>query len=217
MKLIRILLLLITTALMSCMKDPKALVVFDDSGDSEVSSLYELPANSKNVTIVEDLSNPKSFLLTVPAQKKHNPDQVQNGFYYFGESVELELPEGIAVTNGRSGNRLLVLSIKRSQSDGLPANLQCAYVGTGSNLESEFSEAAMPYEFDFCIEGSILLTEENVDALRDLPENVFDKSMRSGTFFLFNRTDKISLQVKNGNSTLSDTTDVELKINFFKL
>lgn len=217
MKLKRILLLLISTALMSCMKDPKALVVIDDSGDAEVSALYELPANSKNVTLVEDLSNPNSYLLTVPAQKKFNPDQVQNGFYYFAESVELELPESIAVTSGRSGNRLLVLSIKRSQSDGLPANLQCAYVGTGSNLESEFIDSAKPYEFDFCIEGSILLTEENVDALRSLPENIFDKNIRSGTFFQFSRTDKISLQVKNGNSTLSDSVEVELKINFVKL
>ena len=203
--------------MMSCVKEPKALVKIDDSGDAEVSALYELPANSKNVTVVEDLTNPNSILLTIPAQKKYNPDQVSDGFYNFAESVELELPENIAVTSGRSGNHLLVLSIKRNQSDALSANLQCAYVGTGSSLESEFSQAAMPYEFDFCIEDSILLTEENVDALRSLPENIFDKNMRSGTFFQFNRADKISLQVKNGNSTFSDRTDVELKINFFKL
>lgn len=217
MKLKRIFLLLISTVLISCVKDPKALVVIDDSGEAEVSALYELPANSKNVSVVQDITNPDSSLLTIPALKKYNPDQVQNGFYYFAESVELELPESIVVTSGRSGSHLVVLSIKRSQNDSLSANLQCAYIGKGSNLESEFADTAKPYEFDFCIEGSILLTEDNVDALRTLPENIFDNSMRSGTFLQFNRADKISLQVKNGNSTLADSTEVELKINFFKL
>jgi len=195
---------IISFSLTSCLKDPKALMVIDDSGDGEVSSLYELPANSSGVFVNRDLVDEYLFEVNIPAEKFYNPTSIKNGWYYFSESAEFELPASIIALAGEAGPHLLVVGLKRKESDSLPANLQCAYVGSSST--------ATQYDFDFCIEGSILLTEENVDAMRKVAENIFDKNMRSGTYLRVLRSDKISVQVFNSNHSTNESIKVQMKI-----
>ncbi len=203
------LLLVSTLSLYSCMRDPKALLVIDDSGDGEESSLYELPANSQGVLLTEDSNNSNLFNLLIPAAKMYNPEVYNNGWFYFSEGFEFELPEFIQVSSGEAGPHLLVVSLKRKDDDGLPAKLECAYVGSSAH--------ATVYEFDYCIEGSIKLTEENVDDIRLLPENILDKTMRNNTFLRVNRTDKITVQVLGGNHDLNEATKVEFKLSAQKI
>ncbi len=200
---------LISLLSVSCIKDPKALITIDDSGDGEVTSLYELPANSSGVRVVEDTQNSDLFEITIPAQKMYNPDVINNGWFYFNETSEFELPESVSVIGGEAGKNLLVVAIKRKEGDVLPARLQCAYVGN--------SDHATTYEFDFCIEGSIFLTEDNYESIKSMAEIALDKNMRAGTFVRMNRSDKVTVQVINSNHDQNETANVEYKISAQKL
>ena len=173
--------------LISCVKDPKALKVIDDSGsDGEVTSLYELPANSSGDFVVTYPQNPQIIEVNIPAHKTHNPNVSSPGWYYFSESFEFELPETISVSEGQASSSLVVVALKRQASDSLPKNLQCAYVSNGA--------VSNTYEFDFCIDGAILLTPENYEVFKSQSINVIDSDSRIGNIIRVNRSEKISAE-----------------------
>jgi len=209
MKYKLIIISILSVLFVSCVKDPKALVTIDDSGDGEVTSLVEFPVNSQGVTVLGNIQNSDFFEISIPAQKMYNPDVINNGWFYFNQTSEFELPETVNVIDGEAGNNLLVVAIKRKESDGLPSHLQCAYVGNGDHTQS--------YEFEYCIEGSVFLTEDNYKSVKEMAEVVLDKNMRTGTLIRMDRTDKIIVQVMNGNHEQNQATNVEFKVSAQKI
>lgn len=209
------------TILVSCGKSHKALPVIDDSGITiNASTVSALKDNSADVSEVTDALDSKVSTITIPASKLYNPIEFLDGWYYFKNNSEFELPENIHVIGGRAGNHIAIVTLNRITSlDSLSADLKCVYVGLEASDESDYLTAAKPYQFDFCVDGKLLVNELNYSSFKVGPENILDSSARLGTFLKVSRTDKITIEINDGNhkeSALSQFISTEVEFIFTK-
>jgi hypothetical protein len=194
--------------LTACGKNPKDLPFIDDSGSSagNQQNLDQLPANSTGVTKVVSVVDATISTITIPANKSYNPTVFNDGWFYFNSSAEFELPETVAVTNGRAGNHLLYVNLTRSSSPNtLPANLKCIYIGDESNTFADYAVTAKPYKFDFCVDEAVVVTPGTRASIKSSSANILDSTSRVGTLIDVLRSDKINVQVNNGNHKQSST------------
>ena len=208
--------LTLMTILVSCGKSHKALPVIDDSGISiNASTISALKDNSINVSEIVDTLDSKISTITIPASKKYNPIEFLDGWYYFKNNSEFELPENIQVTGGRAGNHITVITLNRIVSlDSLATDLKCVYVGIEASDESDYLTAAKPYQFDFCVDGKLLVNELNYSSFKVGPENILDSGARKGTLLKVARADKITIEINDGNhkeSALSQFISTEVE------
>lgn len=195
-------------SLTSCGGQLKSSMLFDDlSGSAETEiEVAPLPANSINVTEVADTVDSALTIITIPASKSYNPTVFVDGWMYFSRNSEFELPEFVKVTNGRGGNHLLLVNITRAISNNsLPVNLKCIYKGQESNTFSDYSSAAKPYKFDFCVSDTVSVSPGTRAAVKLSADNILDATQRVGNIIEVARADKINVQVNNGNHKQSST------------
>lgn len=194
--------------LSACGKKPKDLPFIDDSGTSYANqkNLDQLPANSTGSNKLVSVIDSTISLITIPANKSYNPTVFNDGWFYFNSSAEFEFPETVSVTSGRAGNHLLYVNLTRSiSSNSLPANLKCIYIGEESNTFADYSVAAKPYKFDFCVDEAVVVTPGTRASIKSSSANILDSANRVGTLIDVLRSDKINVQVNNGNHKQSST------------
>lgn len=200
--------------LLGCGRTYKPLPFESESLSQVLGSHIILPSNSSGTKETGEVTNDEKSTVIIPANKKYNPVEFNDGWYFVSEKSYFEIADRIEVVSGRPGNHLAILSISRNQSlDEFPKNLNCVFVGEGDNTFGEYLLEAKPYSFNFCVEGSIVINESNFLELKNGSENLIDDSNRLGTLLEFERGDKLEIHVQQGNhkqdaSTLYVATEV---------
>lgn len=152
-------------------------------------------ADDTSGVIVTDDAELKAMSVRIPARRKYSPTIQEDGLFNSPKSARFKFPSTLTVISGRSANGIAIIASQAVNG----VSYKCIYLGNEKNASSAFKYAAKPYQFDFCVEGSVVVTEKNRKSLKASSQNLINCRERSSTDAYLERGDTIKVQVWSGN------------------